>query len=55
MGQALAVVRPLTQEVNKNGTTLYRARFAGLSDKESARALCAKLESKSINCLAVPN
>lgn len=55
IGAALAVVRPLTQEVNKNGTTLYRARFAGLADKESARALCAKLESKSINCLAVPN
>ena len=55
MGAALAAFPPLTQEVNKNGTLLYRARFAGLADKESARALCAKLASQSINCLAVPN
>ena len=46
---------PLTQPVERNGTTLYRARFAGFSDKEQARATCAKLKSKSFACLAVPN
>lgn len=55
MGRVLASLQPVTQEVEKDGTTLYRARFAGLSDKEEARALCAKLQSKSIKCLAVPN
>jgi hypothetical protein len=55
MGDELTPFEPLTQAVEKNGTTLYRARFAGLSDKEQARAICAKLESKSIDCLALPN
>jgi D-alanyl-D-alanine carboxypeptidase len=55
MGTVLASLQPFTQPVKKDGTTLYRARFAGLSDKEAARELCAKLESKSIKCLAVPN
>jgi D-alanyl-D-alanine carboxypeptidase len=55
IGAALASLEPLTQPVEKDGTTLYRARFAGLSDKEAARALCAKLESKSFSCLAVQN
>jgi D-alanyl-D-alanine carboxypeptidase len=45
----------MTQEVDRDGTTLYRARFAGFSDKDQARATCAKLMSKSFSCLAVPN
>jgi D-alanyl-D-alanine carboxypeptidase len=55
LGQVLASLSPLTQEVERNGTTLYRARFAGFSDKEEARETCAKLKSKSFACLAVPN
>jgi D-alanyl-D-alanine carboxypeptidase len=55
MGDALASLYPLTQEIERNGTTLYRARFAGFADKEEARAICAKLKSKSFACLAVPN
>jgi D-alanyl-D-alanine carboxypeptidase len=54
-GPALASLHPLTQEVERNGITLYRARFAGFVDKEGARAACAKLKSKAIACLAVPN
>ena len=55
MGTVLASADPLTQRIQKDGTTLYRARFAGFSGKEEARATCAKLKSKSISCLAVPN
>jgi D-alanyl-D-alanine carboxypeptidase len=55
LGQVLASLSPLTQEVERDGTTLYRARFAGFSDKEEARETCAKLKSKSFACLAVPN
>jgi hypothetical protein len=55
MGPVLASLQPLTQEVDRDGTTLYRARFAGFSGKEEARATCAKLERQSIDCLAVPN
>jgi D-alanyl-D-alanine carboxypeptidase len=55
MGEVLKPRRPMTQEVDRDGTTLYRARFAGFSDKDQARATCAKLMSKSFSCLAVPN
>jgi D-alanyl-D-alanine carboxypeptidase len=55
MGQVLATLRPLTQEVERDGTTLYRARFAGFAGKEEARATCAELKSKAFACLAVSN
>lgn len=55
MGPVLASLHPLTQPVDRNGQTLYRARFAGFSGKQEARDTCAKLERQSIDCLAVPN
>jgi D-alanyl-D-alanine carboxypeptidase len=55
MGTALASLQPVTQPVEHHGDKLYRARFAGLSDKAEARALCTKLKSKDFSCLAVPN
>jgi D-alanyl-D-alanine carboxypeptidase len=55
MGSVLASMEPVTQTVQHRGTTLYRARFAGFSDKEAARATCAKMKRKDISCLAVPN
>jgi len=55
MGKTLASLQPVTQEVNSDGTTLYRARFAGFSDKDEARSTCQKLKRKSFSCLAVPN
>jgi D-alanyl-D-alanine carboxypeptidase len=55
MGPVLASLHPLTQQIDRNGQTLYRARFAGFSGKEEARDTCAKLERQSIDCLAVPN
>ena len=54
IGTKFASLHPVTQEVESRGTTLYRARFAGFSDKEEARAACQKLKSKSFSCLAVP-
>lgn len=48
-------VRPVLQPVVQNGGTIYRARFAGFTDKEQARAACARLQLASIKCLAVPN
>ena len=55
MGTVLASLQPVTQEVDHRGTTLYRARFAGFSDKDEARATCDKLKRKYFACLAVPN
>jgi D-alanyl-D-alanine carboxypeptidase len=54
-GPVLAKAEPLTQPVEKSGTTFYRARFAGFSGKKEARAVCARLKRKSVDCLAVPN
>jgi D-alanyl-D-alanine carboxypeptidase len=55
LGDKLDERRPLTQEIDHNGTTLFRARFAGFSGKEEARATCDALKKKSIACLAIPN
>ena len=55
VGSELASADPFTQRIEKDGTTLYRARFAGFAGKDEARATCAKLKSRSISCLAVPN
>ncbi len=46
---------PFTQPVKKDGSVLYRARFAGFAGKKEARAACANLKRRSITCLAVPN
>ncbi len=54
-GDILLSADPFTQPVKKNGTVLYRARFAGFAGKRQARAVCANLKLRSIACLAVPN
>lgn len=54
MGPTLASLSPLTLEVEHRGETLYRARFAGFTDMEDARAACAKLKRKSFACLPMP-
>ncbi len=54
-GPVLKSAEPLTQPVKTSGMTLYRVRFAGFSGKQEARAVCARLKRKSVDCLAVPN
>jgi D-alanyl-D-alanine carboxypeptidase len=51
----LAEVSPYTETVIKEEVTLYRARFAGFSGKEDARAACAHLTKKKFACLALSN
>jgi hypothetical protein len=51
----LAHASPYTEAVQAGSTTLYRARFAGFADKESARNACAYLTKQKFNCLAVAN
>jgi D-alanyl-D-alanine carboxypeptidase len=46
---------PYTERVEAKGTVFYRARFVGFSGKDEARAVCAKLKRKSVDCLALPN
>jgi len=45
---------PFTETVDKGGTTLYRARFAGL-DKDSAEAACKYLKRNDVECVAIKN
>lgn len=44
-----------TESVDKNGITLYRARFAGFDSKSQARNTCKKLKRKKLRCLAIEN
>ena len=43
-----------TETVEKGGTTLYRARFAGL-DKDSAEAACKYLKRNDVECVTIKN
>ncbi|MGJ3265647.1 MAG: serine hydrolase [Salinarimonas sp.] len=52
-GDPLGAAAPFTEEVRSNGATLYRARFTGFDDKETARDACRRLESKGFDCIAV--
>ncbi|WP_448147872.1 SPOR domain-containing protein [Labrys miyagiensis] len=51
--QALASARPFTETVNRNGSTLYRARFGGFADQRQAQTACSTLKAASFACVAV--
>ena len=48
---ALGMARPVTEKVRKGGTTLYRARFAGLGS-DQAQAACRTLKRSGFACFA---
>jgi D-alanyl-D-alanine carboxypeptidase len=50
----LTKAEAFTETVEKGGTTLYRARFAGL-DKDSAEAACKYLKRNDVECVAIKN
>ncbi|MBL1405933.1 MAG: D-alanyl-D-alanine carboxypeptidase [Hyphomicrobiales bacterium] len=52
--RTLRSVSNYTMSVDKNGTKLYRARFAGFVSKKSAWAACKNLKKK-YGCLALAN
>jgi D-alanyl-D-alanine carboxypeptidase len=52
-GKVLASAAPYTEPVERNGSTLYRARFSGFASKDAARAACTYLAKQSFSCLAV--
>ncbi len=49
---ALRGARPFTEKVNIGGSTLYRARFAGL-EASRAEAACRALKSSGFRCFAI--
>lgn len=42
-----------TETVEKNGTKLYRARFAGFTSKDEAWGACSQLKKIKLDCLAL--
>ncbi|MDQ0468320.1 D-alanyl-D-alanine carboxypeptidase [Labrys wisconsinensis] len=50
---ALSSAEPFTETVEKNGSTLWRARFAGFEDQRQAQAACAALKSRDFPCMPV--
>jgi D-alanyl-D-alanine carboxypeptidase len=50
--RSLATAEPFTESVLRNGSTLWRARFAGFNDQRQAQAACAALKSKDFSCMA---
>ena len=51
-GELLAGRAPFTQTVDKDGSTLWRARFAGF-DQSGAKSACEVLQSKNFGCFPV--
>lgn len=51
---ALGHARPFTEKVEKGGTTLYRARFAGL-EPDAAEAACKSLKRAGMACFTTRN
>lgn len=51
----LASVANHMETVEKNGATLYRARFAGFATKDAAWGACARLKRSDFACLAIAN
>ena len=51
--KALSSARPFTETVSRNGSTLWRARFAGFSDQNQAQSACSALKAASFACVAV--
>ena len=45
----LAAATPFTETINKNGETLWRARFAGF-DRPGAEGACAQLKQRAFGC-----
>ena len=48
----LARAAPFTEKIVRGGSTLYRARFSGFAEADSAQEACKALKSKGFNCFA---
>jgi D-alanyl-D-alanine carboxypeptidase len=50
----LSAADPFTEPTVKDGTTYYRARFAGLK-KDQAEAVCKYLKRNDVECVTIKN
>jgi D-alanyl-D-alanine carboxypeptidase len=51
-GRILAKASPFTEKVVRDGTTLYRARFSGFDEADSAQDACKALKRSGFACFA---
>jgi D-alanyl-D-alanine carboxypeptidase len=51
-GRTLSRAAAFTEKVVRDGTTLYRARFSGFEEGDSAQAACKTLKRSGFNCFA---
>jgi D-alanyl-D-alanine carboxypeptidase len=51
-GRLLAKAAPFTEKVNRGGSTLYRARFSGFSEADTAQEACRALKRNGFACFA---
>jgi D-alanyl-D-alanine carboxypeptidase len=51
-GRVLSRASAFTEKVVREGTTLYRARFSGFEEGDSAQAACKTLKRSGFNCFA---
>ncbi|MGE0063656.1 MAG: serine hydrolase [Xanthobacteraceae bacterium] len=54
-GKILKDADPFTEKVEKGSKTLYRARFAGFTEKTQAEVACKHLRSGEIPCMLLKN
>ncbi|HEY8567465.1 MAG TPA: serine hydrolase [Beijerinckiaceae bacterium] len=50
--RALAKASPFTEKVARDGATLFRARFSGFEDPDSAQEACKSLKKSGFACFA---
>ncbi|MHC2105793.1 SPOR domain-containing protein [Methylobacterium sp.] len=51
-GGSLSKAAPYTVKVEHGGTTLYRARFSGFAEQDSAQDACSALKRSGFSCFA---
>lgn len=52
VGGSLAKAAPYTVKVEHGGTTLFRARFSGFAEQDSAQEACSALKRSGFSCFA---
>ena len=53
LSDSLLDVRPYTEQTGDGAAVLYRARFAGFSDRDAAQSTCRQLKSRHYDCMVV--
>ncbi len=51
-GRTLAKASPFTEKVQRDGNTLYRARFSGFEEADTAQEACKVVKRNGFNCFA---